>query len=660
MKSSGALLALRPKLWYRARLTAFGGRAASTDEAPAPPPKSPGRMEFILPEQWHMWITFGVILAAVALYIADRFTIEIVSLGLVITLVAIFQFFPLMDDSGKRLLGATELLAGFANPALFAIMALLVLGQGLFHSGALEGPTRWLAGHAETMPTITLVGAYFLVMVMSGLLNNTPVVVMFIPILAAIAGQQNLATSRVMMPLSYFAIFGGMLTLIGSSTNLLAAQTMRNMGAGTIGFFDFTIMGLGLAAVGAVYMLVAGRYVIPDRSSMAGEIGVSDGRQFIAQIDLTPGHSFVGMQSVSGMFPDLPDMTVRMIQRHETPLLPPFENVTLRTGDTLIVAATRQRLSELLASKGAPLAGVIDAARMGAEEEEASPAEEMVLAEAVVAPGSRMVGVSLAQIGFHYQTGCTALGIQRRSRMIRIRMRDMRLEAGDVLLVFGSQSNVEGLRANRDVLLLDWSKKSVPRVSHAERAQLIFLGTITAAATGFMPIVLAALLGASLMIATGCLNIRQAGRAFDRQIFMLVGASLAMGTALQATGGALFLAESLVYLLKDAGVPVVLSAFFLLVAMLTNVLSNNATAVLFTPVAVNTAISLNVDPMIFVVAVILAANTSFVTPIAYQTNLLVMGPGHYKFRDFVVVGGPLALIIWAAFSLLAPWYYGLH
>ena len=163
-----------------------------------------------------------------------------------------------------------------------------------------------------------------------------------------------------------------------------------------------------------------------------------------------------------------------------------------------------------------------------------------------------------------------------------------------------------------------------------------------------------------MMVATGCLNIRQAGRAFDRQIFLLVGASLAMGTALQATGGALFLAESLVSLLQDAGVPVILSAFFLLVAMLTNVLSNNATAVLFTPVAVNTAQSLGVDPMIFVIAVILAANTSFVTPIAYQTNLLVMGPGHYKFRDFVVVGGPLALIIWATFSLLAPWYYGLH
>ena len=607
-----------------------------------------------------MWMTFGVIALAVGLYILDRFSIEIVSISLVITLVALFHFFPFLDEDGKRLLGSTELLAGFANPALFSIMALLVLGQGLFHSGALEGPTRWLAGHAETMPVVTLVGAYFLVMIMSGLLNNTPVVVMFIPIIAAIAGQQDMATSRVMMPLSFFAIFGGMLTLIGSSTNLLAAQTMANMGVGTIGFFDFTLIGLGLASVGALYVLLVAPHLIPDRSSMAGEMGVSDGRQFIAQIDLTPGHTFVGMQSVAGLFPDLPDLTVRMIQRHETPLLPPFEDVTLRTGDTLIVAATRQKLSELLASKAAPMAGVIDAAKMGSEDVATSPAEELVLAEAVVAPGSRMVGVSLAQIGFHYQTGCIALGIQRRSRMIRIKMRDMRLEAGDVLLVFGSQSNIEGLRANRDVLLLDWSKKSVPKVSHAERAQVIFLGTITMAATGIMPIILAALLGASLMVATGCLNIRQAGRAFDRQIFLLVGASLAMGTALQATGGALYLAESLVSLLQDAGVPVILSAFFLLVAMLTNVLSNNATAVLFTPVAVNTAQSLGVDPMIFVIAVILAANTSFVTPIAYQTNLLVMGPGHYKFRDFVVVGGPLALIIWATFSLLAPWYYGLQ
>jgi di/tricarboxylate transporter len=606
-----------------------------------------------------MWIVFAGIGVAIVVYGIERVSIELTSIGIVIGALALFHFFPLLGPDGQPLIGTSELLAGFANPALVSIMALLVLGQGLFQSGALEQPTRWLVERGEAAPVATLAGAFILVAIVSAFLNNTPVVVMFIPIIGAIAAKQRIATSRVMMPLSFFAVFGGMLTLIGSSTNLLAAQTMQAMGVGEIGFFDFTMIGGSLALVGAAYMFFVAPYLLPDRSSMAGEMGVSDGRQFIAQIDLTSGHPYCGISSVSGLFPDIPDVTVRMILRRETPILPPFEDVTLRSGDTMIVAATRKKLSEMLASNPPILEGTIDVAQFDEEDDAVDAKSELILAEAVVAPGSRIVGQSLARIGFHYQTGCIALGLQRRSRMIRIRMSDMRLEAGDVLLVFGSRKNIEGLRDNRDVLVLDWSATDVPKISHAGRAQLIFLGTIGAAAMGVLSIVLAALLGAGLMLASGCLNIRQAGRAFDRRIFLLVGAALAMGTSMQATGGAQFLAEMLTYLLGGASPSVVLSAFFLLVAIMTNILSNNATAVLFTPIAVNTAQQLGVDPMVFVIAVILAANTSFATPIAYQTNLLVMGPGHYKFRDFLMVGGPLSLLIWAAFSILAPWYYGL-
>ena len=621
-------------------------------------------MEMIASTPWQMWVTFALILAGVISYSIDRIPMEMSSVGIIVAFLIFFHFFPIVEGDP---LSAEQILSGFANPALLAILSLMVMGQGLFHSGALERPTRWLVEHGTARPYLVLVFSLVSVLCISAFMNNTPVVVMFIPIVSALAVKLGVPTSQVMMPLSFFSVFGGMLTLIGSSTNLLAAQAMTKADPNlpVIGFFDFTPIGAILATAGALYVLAISPF-IPKRSSLAGEMKFSDGRQFIAQIDLTPDHPLVGVSPVAGLFKDLPDITVRVIQRRETAILPPFEDVTLNAGDTLIVAATRQKLSEILAINPDLLRGMMNDAEFGADIPENAPRSgEIVLAEAVVAPGSRVVGSSLSQIGFHYQTGCIVLGIQRQSRMIRMKMNDIRLEAGDVLLLLGNRANVDGLRANRDVLLLDWSTTNVPKISHAGRARLIFLGCVGAAALDIVPIVTAGMAGAGLMLASGCLNVRQAARAIDRKILLLVAAALAMGAALQSTGGAEYIANLMLTTLSAASVPVILSAFFLVVAALTNVLSNNATAVLFTPIAVNVAERLNevrgldIDPTAFVIAVILAANTSFATPMAYQTNLLVMGPGHYKFRDFLVIGGPLSIVIWLTFSLFAPWYFGL-
>ncbi|MBT7755672.1 MAG: TRAP transporter large permease subunit, partial [Candidatus Magasanikbacteria bacterium] len=226
-------------------------------------------------------------------------------------------------------------------------------------------------------------------------------------------------------------------------------------------------------------------------------------------------------------------------------------------------------------------------------------------------------------------------------------------------LVIGQRNNIRGLRVSRDVLLLEWLAREVPVKFRARRATAIFASVVLLAATGTIPIVIAAAGGAAAMLAFGCINIYQATRSLDARVVLLVGSALALGTSLSETGGAEYLAHGLVTGLSGAGPAAMLSAFFLLVALMTNVLSNNATAVLFTPIAVSIARELGVDPMIFVYAVIFAANCSFATPMGYQTNLLVMGPGHYQFRDFVRAGAPLIVVIWVTFSLFAPWYFGL-
>lgn len=607
---------------------------------------------------WPMVITFLVIGAAIISYALERLTLEITSIATLGALLLLFHFMP-----GDAQIAPERLLAGFADPALMTILALLVLGQGLFHTGALEVPASHLVAFAKGRPKRVIGAAMVIVAVVSAFLNNTPVVVIFIPIMVALAEQMDASPSKVMMPLSFIAVLGGMTTLIGSSTNLLTAGVANKLGLGPIEFFDFVIPGAVLASVGMVYCLFILPRLLPDRSADTDEIVGAAGRQFIAQIEIGWDHPLIGKAPVAGMFRDLPDMTVRMIQRREQAVLPPFDDVKLIPGDVVILATTRKALEAVLARSPEVLGSIVeDAASISPmQSQKANPEDqglERIVAEAVIAPGSRMIGRNLEQIGLRYQTGCITLGIQRRSRMIRTNMNDIRLEPGDVLLVVGKRTNVQNLRNNKDLLLLEWSTSELPSRELASRAGLIFAAVVASAATGLVPIVVAAILGAAAMIGTGCLNIRQASRAIDRRIFLIVGTALAMGTALMETGGAGYLANGLVILLGDAPVPVILSAFFLLVAVMTNVLSNNATAVLFTPIGVSLAYSLQVDPMLFVYAVIFAANCSFATPMAYQTNLLVMGPGHHTFADFMRGGTPLIILLWLVYSFFAPWYYG--
>jgi len=623
---------------------------------------------------WQMWAVFGFVALAVFLYSKDEWPLEISSLALLSGLLVFFQIFPVAGPDGANMLGNATLLEGFANPALISVLALLTLGQGLFQTGALERPARFVADVGASRPGTTFTLILLFVAIVSAFLNNTPVTVIFIPILAMLAARLQRASSEVMIPLSYIAILGGMTTLIGSSTNLLAAGLVREAGLPPLTMFDFTIPGTMLALVGFLYCRIALPRILPARAELAEAFtSGSEGKQFIAQIQITQGHPLIGVESVAGLFPPLKDMTVRMIQRGERAILPPFEDIVLREGDDVIVATTRKTLTESLKSNAALLRGTQPEKSLAADMPEAGePAEsedptgnrarrsgELLLAEAVVAPASRMIGRNIAQIAFHAQTNCILLGIQRRSRMIRSTMNDIRLEAGDVLLVLGREDQIAELRTNRDILILEWSATALPEPQMAIRALLVFGATMLTVITGALSIPVAAILGATGMILTGALNVRQAARSIDRRIFLMVGSAIALATALEVTGGAQFIATGVVTLFADAGVPVLLSAFFLVTAIITNIMTNNATAVLFTPIAINTAVELNANPIMFVVTVILAANCSFATPMGYQTNLLVMGPGNYQFNDFMRAGIPLVVLLWAVFSAFAPWYYGL-
>jgi di/tricarboxylate transporter len=610
-------------------------------------------------EHLHMWYCFAVIAVAIVLYVTEKFSLELTSMLVICALLLFFHLNPLTNANGDvTLLDMRDLLAGFANPALLAVLALLVIGQAVVRTGALNSVARGILTISGGNGHIAIVLAMIVVMLVSAILNNTPVVVIFIPIMAEIARQMGKSVSSVMMPLSFAAILGGMTTLIGSSTNLLVAGEMEVLGMQPIGFFDFLVPGSVLAATGLVYVLLIAPRILPDRAGMVGDLMGKEKPQFIAQLTVPPDSPLVGLKLESNDIELLPDSTIKMVQREEHAFLPPFDvdDVVLRAGDTLVVSTTRQAITELLAQNPGILLHKFPEMKEG-QKESSGPAEGLSLAEIVVAPASRMAGMTLEQIGFRYHYHCIVLGLQRGTRMIRARMTEIRLAAGDVLLVMGQQEDILSFKDNKDVLLMEWSTEELPSRTYARLSALVLFSVLGVAAFNLVPITIAAMIGAAVIVLSGCLTIPQALRTVDSKIVFLIAAALAMSASLQATGGAAFIAGTMTSLLSGFGPMAVLSAMFIVMALATNVLSNNAAALLFTPIAVNAAFMLDVDPYMFAYAVIFACNCSFATPIGYQTNLLVMGPGHYRFADFLKAGVPLMILMWLTYTTFAYFYY---
>lgn len=634
-----------------------------------------------------MWVTFGIIIAAFALYAWETVAIEVTSLGVLCVLMIFFYVFPIAGTGPagevKNVLSAEVLLSGFSNPALITVLALLVIGQGMVRTGVLDVAAHFVLKCCGGASWLSIFAVLLTATLVSGFLNNIPVVVIFIPIMQALADRFDMPPSKLMMPLSFAAILGGMTTLIGSGSNLLVNSALISIDQKPFNFFDFTVPGLVLAAVGLVYLLAVAPLLLPRREGMAESLisGKTGGKQYIAQVTVGAQSHLVDKKAVGGIFPALGNMTLRMVQREEEAILPPFEDYQARPGDVLVVAATRQEIQNVLAREGAGLYPDLEGAAAGAvrltaghsaENETEVPDDaqldddgmpwhggERVLAETMIPPASRFIGQTLPQVGFRFKTHCIVLGVQRRSRMIRSQLTEIRLQAGDVLLVQGRPDDVQALRTNQDVLLIEWSAAELPAHHHAKRAATVLIGVVIVAATGLVPIVMAGLTGAAAMVGLGVLNIRQAFRAVDTKILTMIPAALAMGAALHITGGAHFAANSVMGMFEGAGSWAVLSVFFITLVVLTNVISSQALAVLFTPIAVDLAISINAPIEAFAVAVVFAANCSFASPIGYQTNLMVMGPGHYRFGDFARAGIPLILLIWLVFSLFLPWYYGL-
>lgn len=608
----------------------------------------------------HIWATYGLVVAAILGFASDRVRVEITSLLVLVALLLLFEFFPIVGLDGKSVLDSERLLVGFANPSLIAVLALLVLGNGLWRSGALDWALRLFLDRVGNRSRLAIGICFATVFLASPFVNNTPVVVIFIPILETIAKRFSVGTSMVMMPLSFTAILAGMTTLIGSSTNLLVSGTLSQLGEKPLGFFEFTISGLVLASVGLTYVVIVAPRVLQRRHSPVQRFMTGKHRRFIAHFTIGNDSSLIGVAARFNLL-GIRGCRLLLLQRDGHPYVPPFHGIKIREGDTVVVMATHSALAEALTKFPSLMFNVSEKVDLSASdmEREALLSRDQMVAEVMIAPGSRLAGHSLDEVEFRARYDCLILGVERNSRVTRRHLTDTLLREGDVLVVQGDRESLDRMRKHRGVVVLDGTAQPLPAARDAKIAGAIFAGTVFISSTGILPIAAAAVFGVALMLTTGVLTLNQATDALDRRIYLMVGASLALGSAMLETGAAAYLAQGIIALVGTAEPAVVLSVLFLLVALLTNILSNNATAILFTPISLGLASGLHADPVPFALAVLFGANCSFATPIGYQTNLLVMGPGYYRFSDFLRLGGPLVGVLWITFSLFVPWYYGL-
>jgi di/tricarboxylate transporter len=593
---------------------------------------------------------------ALFLFTRDRIPLESSSLAILIILVVGFELVPYYKD-GARALAPAEFFVGFGNEALVAICALMMVGKALETTGALQ-PLANVVGKAwSTRPVLALLTTLVAGAVLSAFMNNTPIVVLLMPILVGASLRSKFPVSEVMLPMGLATIVGGMSTTIGTSTNLLVVGISQDLGMHQFTMFEFVLPVAVVGGAAILFLWLVAPRLLPDRTPPMAD---TSPRVFSAQLHVKEGGFADGKKLSEVLARCDGHMRIDKIQRSDSLQLAKLPSVVLQPGDRLFVKDSPENLKHFEQLIGATLFNISDLEHP-VDEETPLKAEGQQLAEVVVTRGSPLHLRSLAAARFSSSYGLMPLALHRArapSSQVTGDLNMIRLRAGDVLLVQGSGEAIARLKDSGSMLVLDGTT-DLPHTHNAKRALAIMGLVVAAAALGILPISVSAVVGLGLMIVTGCLGWRDATTALSIPVVMIIVTSLALGKALVGTGMAIYVAESFVGSVSVLPTPMILSAFLLLMTVLTNVVSNNAAAAIGTPIAIGIAQQLGVSAEPFILAVLFGANMSFATPYGYQTNLLILSAGGYKFADFLRVGIPLTIIMWIGFSLVLPMMYEL-
>lgn len=581
-----------------------------------------------------LWITLIVLVGAVVLFVSEKLPVDVVALLILGSLLVFGVVSP------------GEALSGFSSPATITVAAMFVLSAGLQRSGALRGVGELLS--RVRWPWLLGLLMMLLAAFASAFINNTAIVAVFLPLVISAVVARGLSPSKFLIPLSFAAQFGGVCTLIGTSTNLLVDSLARQSGQPGFALFEFAGLGLWFVLAGILYMLVAQRFLLPDLGIPDSAADDHRGR-YLVELRVPEKSPVIGRAGSVAIPVEAKDVFLLENFREGRALAQPRAEA-IAAGDRLLIRGDWneiERVRRELQLRHDRVARDLDG----------DPDDTRVHAEVMIAPGSTLAGKSLAQLRFGHVYRVRVHGVQRSGAQPRLPLDHIPLAVGDILLVDATASALEDLRSDPGVLLI--GQREQPRVDmrRALLSLLVMAAAIGVAVIGWMPIVASSLLGCAALVVLRCLRPEEAYAAVDWRVIVLLAGVLPLGIALQKSGGADWVAQHALGWLSGHGPLVTLAAIYLLTALMTEVMSNNAAAVLVVPIAISTAESMGVDAKPFLVAVAFAASTSFATPVGYQTNTMVYTAAGYRFSDFPKIGIPLNLLFWVMAVILIPRYF---
>jgi di/tricarboxylate transporter len=588
-----------------------------------------------------MWIVTAILVIVIILLIVERISIDVTAIGIMVALML------------TGILTPAEAVAGFANPAVITVGAMFLISQAMIRTGVVGYIGHRVLAMARGRATPAIVVLLLIAAVASAFMNNTPVVVLFIPVIMSLGCRFGLSPSRYLIPLSYVSILAGTCTLIGTSTNIIISDLAAGYGFGTIGMFELARVGLPLAIIGFAFVMLSAPYLMPDLHPATCELENGGGRRFLAEITIPEQSRLMGKDPCADLPARYAGIEVLELIRHSHIYHPCRDTVRIQAGDLLLIKGAPSSLMALLDDKGVELP-------MGETGLRFSGPDASVLVELIVTPTSALVGQHLEETELARADNIHIIAIERTGlHYAEKQMRHIRLRNGDILLIWCRAAELDRLRGRGDWIVAEEVQRQIVHKRKAPLTAAIFGAMVAAAATGLTDIMTAALTAVFLMLVSGCLPLKQAYKALQGQVLLLIAGTIALGAAMQKTGTSHYYAELYLNLLDGWSPIMILGAFILLTSISTQILSNNATAVLLLPIAISTAQSLGVDPKSFIMAVVFGASASFATPIGYQTNLLVYGPGGYRFGDFLKMGIPLNLLVLIGGTLLIPIFWPL-
>jgi di/tricarboxylate transporter len=585
-----------------------------------------------LSETAQAYAAIAIVLGMLALFINETFPVEVTAIG-----GAAFMLI-------LGILPEADALKALSNHAPWTIAAMFIIVGALVRTGALDWVTRLAARNVAARPVATLAVLSISIVAMSAFMNNTPIVVVMLPIFMQLAKQLQMSPSKVLIPLSYLAIFGGTVTLIGTSTNLLVDGVVRDAGLQPFGIFEITPLGIVVSLVGMAYLFLFARRVLPDRDSMSALLTDRSKMKFFTEVALPEGSALVGRRVEDVDIFKRDSIRVIDVLRGDASLRRAMSEVVLEVGDRVVLRTPMSEVLGLQQNKELKLVDKLSSVQTST-------------VEVLITPGCRMIGRSLGSMRLRRRYGVYPLAVHRRNQNIGRQLDDLVVQVGDTLLLEGAPADIQRLAADMEMVDVSQPSERAYRRQHAPIVIAVLAGVVGLSALEVAPIVILALLGVAIVLVTRCIDAEEAFGFVDGRLLAMIFGMLAVGAGLDHSGAVRLIVETVSPVLSKLPPFLLVLAIYGLVSVLTEIVSNNAVAVIMTPIAIGLAQNLGIDPRPLIVAVMFGASASFATPIGYQTNTLVYGPGGYRFTDFLRFGVPLNVIMMVAISALIPVFF---